>query len=388
LHLILHIGSTKTGTTSIQNFLFRKHSALRARGIFYPVKKSVTSNHILLPAGFVNLKKFMVPHQAIFLNSKALYSYCFKSFWNQLVYDLQKYNPHTVVLSAEDLFMDFTPISKLPFSALLNQLFDQITVVAYIRSPAPYYISRLSQNIRTGKKSIAPQACPIKSVIEYYEREFSGQVRVYPFEKQQLINGDALHDFLENNIPQALDLIGRKDQKSYNKSLPGELLYKLQKIRLDIQPDGHIPSVSTRAIMQLATNNYIKTQEGITTSNTLQLNSNIEKYIRRTATDYLWLKNKYGIVFNDLDYKEIGESENPYKDIHLVNEICIIDISKDKKLDSIAPPSNFFVRKALIYKFVLNNLVMAAYKSRIANTWVSKVKRFLAGKITRSPHAN
>lgn len=48
---------------------------------------------------------------------------------------------------------------------------------------------------------------------------------MYPFEPQQLRDGDALCDFLGNNIPQALDLLNGEANRFYNTSPPGALLH-------------------------------------------------------------------------------------------------------------------------------------------------------------------
>jgi len=54
--------------------------------------------------------------------------------------------------------------------------------------------------------------------------------------------------------------------------------------------------------------------------------ADIAKYIDQSSEDFVWLKDKYGIFFDDIDYNLVQEDkQNPYKNITQIAEICDIN---------------------------------------------------------------
>ncbi len=135
-------------------------------------------------------------------------------------------------------------------------------------------------------------------------------------------------------------------------------------------------------------NNYNKMPIEWKLKNSLQLRKEVEDFLRVSATDYLWLNNRYGVIFSDLDYSKIQETENPFKKMQLLDEVCTIDYSQDEQLEHAGLPKNVIIRRILVFKFVLKNMMYAIYKSRLANTWVSKTKRYIFYRVARVLHAN
>jgi len=377
LRLILHIGSSKTGTTTIQQFFCRNHSALLSRGIFYPVRSSHTAHHVLIPAGFVQQKNFKLPNNKFYMDNTRRYWNSFHSFWQCFLEDLEVHKPHTVVLSAETLFHEFSAKSEQPISQFLGQYFDDISVVAYIRSPVPDYISRISQQIRTAKTIAFPQVRSVKSVIEYYEYEFPGAVTVFPFDRKQLINGDVLCDFLTNNVPDALKLIEDDNSQFKNVALPLDLLQKLQKLRLDIQPEGRFPSTTTNALIVWFTHKYIKTlqSKGESSKEGIKLREEINKFLKESATDYIWLKKKYGVMFGDLDYSKIEQQDNPYQNYYRLEDICEPGTLMDNPIEKIKVPKNKLLRMMLASLFILKTQLTGIYRAHVAFSFLGKIRR-------------
>lgn len=375
MRLILHIGSSKTGTTTIQQFFCRNQRLLLKQGILYPVRMSHTAHHVLMPASFVQKEKYNLPNNRFYMNNSDRFWSSFRAFWSSLMDDINKHKPHTVILSAETLFHDFSTISNRSFSEFLGQYFDDIQVIAYIRSPAPDYKSRVAQQIRTAKKILPPQVRPIKKIIEYFESEFPGKVRLYPFEKKQLIKGNVLKDFLVRNLPEALSLMGDRDAQFKNVALPPMLLQRLQRLRLSVQPKGTLPNISTNALVVWYSDMWAKNYKELAGSESMELKFEIKEYLQNSAIDYKWLRDKYSVNFNDLDYSKIEEKNNPFEKLNLLEDIFDLNMPFDKGVRKLNVPTNKFVRLLITARFIFKTQVTGMYRAHVAHAWLGKVKR-------------
>lgn len=329
--LILHVGHSKTGTTSLQNYLYRNSAELLKAGYLYPTRKSVRNNHILLSGGFLQATGCNLPHNLTYNNNFNLFEKDFKRFWNALMEDVEEHSPETVILSCEWYFTDFTKYSRISLCEFLGKYFSTVTLVAYIRSPAPDYLSRLAQRIRTANPVPVPGARQIRATIEYYQTQFPGCVQVHPFDRRQLRGGDILHDFISRYIPEALPAIAQLKHRPFNASLPWPLLRALQKIRELAQSGSGLCTYSTRARIDWAAADYLRLHPDEKKYD-VRLQTDVEAYIRSSAVDYLWLKEQFGVEFPDLDYAQIESVPCPYA----------ADIKLDRIVDFSQCPQNDF----------------------------------------------
>lgn len=322
--LILHIGHGKTGTTSLQHYLYKNSEDILRLGYFYPVKNSSRDNHVLLPAGFV-FENTPVARKQVYRDDYNRYKKDFQRFWASLLLDIEKHSPHTVILSAEQMFRDFSGISRISLANFLGQYFSDVTVVAYVRSPAPDFFSRLAQRAKTGTRSpvIAPRK--VRRVVEYYEGQFPGRVKLHPFDRQQLLAGDILHDFLSRYVPEALPAIEELKNRTANTSLPWPLLRGLHEIRRRSQPDAERPSLSTSARVSAAAQDFSRLHPKKQKYD-VSLQPAVEDFLRRSAVEHLWLKEHYGVVFADLDYSRIEVLQSPFAEDEPLERI--VDFSR------------------------------------------------------------
>jgi len=376
MKLVLHIGSGKTGTTSIQNFFVRNAKALRDKGVLYPVNRSVAPNHILLPAGFVRDNAIPIPHNRFYLDDFNKYKEDFSRFMQALDHDIEKQRPDVLVLSAEQLFRDFSTVSVLDFSALLRPYFDEITVVAYVRDPVSDYASRISQKVRTGGLMFPPAVRDVRSVLEYYESQFPGRVRVNAFERDQLVNGDVVFDFVTKYVPEALGTLQAKKLPSYNESLPVELLLKLQEQRLRFQPVGKRPKIETSAFISVMTKEFSRAYPA-QKSGKLKLKPKVEDYLRQSALDYRWLRDQYGVTFNSLDYEQMCSAENGFVNCTRLSEVAMVDEASSAKLDHIIPRVSAFASYVRTKRYIVNCQLMRIYRIFLASGWTGQLKRRL-----------
>jgi len=376
MKLVLHIGSGKTGTTSIQNFFVRNAKELSEKGVLYPVSKSVAPNHILLPAGFVRENSIPIPHNRFYLDNFNKYKEDFSRFMQALDHDIEKQRPDVLVLSAEQLFRDFSAVSALDFSALLQPYFDEITVVAYVRDPVSDYASRISQKVRTGSLMFPPAVREVRSVLEYYESQFPGCVHVNAFERDQLVNGDVVFDFVTKYVPEALGTLQAKKLPSYNESLPVELLLKLQEQRLRFQPEGKRPAIETSAFISVMTKRFSKAYPA-QKNGKLKLKPKVEDYLRQSALDYRWLRDQYGVTFNSLDYEQMRSTESSFANCTRLSEVALIDEASSTKLDHIIPPVSAFANYVRTKRYIVNCQLMRIYRIFLASGCTGQLKRRL-----------
>jgi len=136
LKLIIHAGTPKTGTTSLQSYLDKKQRKLRGKGILYP--------H--------NLEKLHNPnapkHQWFEKNLVTTNLESFLENFNNIISQVKK-DTHTIILSSEGIYnywWDFPDQSKDILSEL-SKLFD-IEVWVWFREPLAFIESYYKQCIR------------------------------------------------------------------------------------------------------------------------------------------------------------------------------------------------------------------------------------------------
>ena len=102
LKLIIHVGTPKTGTTSLQTYLNKKQRKLRGLGILYPHNLEKSDN----PAAPTHQwfeKNLITSHVSNFLEN-------FKNIISQV-----KQDTHTIILSSEGIYnywWDFLTLQK------------------------------------------------------------------------------------------------------------------------------------------------------------------------------------------------------------------------------------------------------------------------------------
>jgi len=136
LKLIIHAGTPKTGTTSLQTYLDKRQRKLRGKGILYPHNLEKLQN-TSAPKHQWFEKNLVTTNLESFLEN-------FKNIISQV-----KEDTHTIILSSEGIYnywWDFTDESKDILSEL-SKLFD-IEVWVWFREPLEFIESYYKQCIR------------------------------------------------------------------------------------------------------------------------------------------------------------------------------------------------------------------------------------------------
>lgn len=142
--LIIHAGTPKTGTTSLQTYLDKRQRKLRGKGILYPHNLEKIQNPTAPKHQWFE-KNLVTAHGDYFLEN-------FKNIISQL-----KDDTHTVILSSEGIYnywWDFPDESKA-LLAELNQLFD-VEIWVWFREPLAFIESFYKQCMRNPQTESNP----------------------------------------------------------------------------------------------------------------------------------------------------------------------------------------------------------------------------------------
>ena len=151
MRIIIHIGSTKTGSSALQRFMYQNRFALSDSGIVYPEVGISNDAHHVLAALFhqnaYNMHKKEIDereHDVV------------KNEYAKALSDIIKANPEkTMILSSEYLWN--THHKKEFFDFLNNCGATDISILCYLREVNDWLQSQYNQGVKNGRKLSFPQ---------------------------------------------------------------------------------------------------------------------------------------------------------------------------------------------------------------------------------------
>lgn len=158
MHCILHIGTDKTGTKSLQKSFALQRQILLKQDILYPVtgtgaeRGKFANRHIGLRFAFEQLKPQDNPKQKLLgLDSHEGIAFYQKHFPERFDDELARYGGvKSVILSDEDLFVSSRAATMEKLREFLLARFTSIEVVVYLRDTHEYLPSAYSQHVKQG----------------------------------------------------------------------------------------------------------------------------------------------------------------------------------------------------------------------------------------------
>ncbi len=199
--LILHIGTEKTGTTSIQDFLALNRAQLKQQGILYPESLG-QRNHIKL-AAYASHKTWQSLSKPLTYGESDHES--FSQLLKQKLQEELALQPEgCAIVSNEHLHSRLQDASQInSIKTLLEQFFHPITVLVYFRRQDLMSFSQYSTALKAG----FAEAMPFKLAKNPYYYDFfriyqnwsnafgRHQIKVRFFAKEHWQNGNLLEDF-------------------------------------------------------------------------------------------------------------------------------------------------------------------------------------------------
>ncbi|ORE96315.1 hypothetical protein ATO13_05615 [Stappia sp. 22II-S9-Z10] len=149
--VVIHIGSTKTGSSALQTALFKRREELSGQGVHYS-KLGVHFNHEGVPSGAHHLLSAAIHpgawrmHLADLPEDREAY---FRDTARQIVTDAAAENAHTIVLSSEYWWGSWPiPMYRAIAAAFAPARFE---VVAFIRRQDEWAMSSYLQAVKSGE---------------------------------------------------------------------------------------------------------------------------------------------------------------------------------------------------------------------------------------------
>ena len=199
MHAIVHIGAPKAGSSAIQGAIQRDRAAIAEQGI-YPYVPATGPMDRALSARFRTDQKRMKPNMRMkFDDADSMQAWSLRC-WEELAQTVRRERPDFTLLSSEHFFNLPRPGELID---ALGEIFDAITVIAYVRDPVAQYVSQTDQQIRGGVR-----LCDLKTpkdfvyyragqLANYLERIGRANMVVRNFERANLEGGDVIADLFE-----------------------------------------------------------------------------------------------------------------------------------------------------------------------------------------------
>lgn len=235
MRCLLHIGTEKTGTTSIQTMCGSNRQLLASNGYLYPESLGRNS-HLAVPAYCCDDQKSDELRRPFMARTRAAnVGGLRKIIERDLAEEVSRSTAHTMIVSNEHLHSRLSSPAEIErLRDLLSPHCDEFSVLVYLRRQDTLACSAHVSRIKFGSSAILPifpEGMPryynFRELIEYYASAFGlPNIKVKLFERDSLVAGDAAADFrsqLHLDTPEALAIPKRR-----NESLSPVALYFLR----------------------------------------------------------------------------------------------------------------------------------------------------------------
>lgn len=219
MHVIIHIGAPKAGSSSLQDALASNREALASRGVLYP-RLGRANHHNSLSAALQARGKTKSHDLRRFGNDLAKVEQGMRAAWTAVEKQVQHAQPRVLLLSTEG----FMSIERFDFlkQALARVAPDaKITVACYLRSPVSNHESKVSQRLGWTWRVRLPAPLDWHGRIKNWQEIGSVELR------DLASVGDVSTDFVKTFLPDFTDIF-RVPAVRRNVSLTGEGAIALQ----------------------------------------------------------------------------------------------------------------------------------------------------------------
>jgi hypothetical protein len=226
----LHIGTEKTGTTTIQRYLAKNREGLLAQGILYPLSLG-EQNHLALTACSMNSSTLDPLHARCGIRRRDEVGPYRKKIMNELTREAAEAGASSVIFSNEHLSTKVrTPKEVRSVKEICDSVAATTKVVVYLRNQADLLVSRYATAIKAGgtDKFSFLMSSGVAAFLDYSQMlspwcEVFGRenVVVRRFEVADFPDGDLLKDFVAQT---GIDDSGLERVEPANKSMTGPAL--------------------------------------------------------------------------------------------------------------------------------------------------------------------
>lgn len=233
MQLIVHIGTEKTGTSSIQNALFENKAQLLKAGLYFS-QCAGNRNNMQFPLSCMQYDR--EDEDCYFTNNGITTNQQRAQYYNDLKHRFAAEvnalkNIHTVIISSEHFHSLLVDVQEVEtFRDLLGDMFSSIKIVCYLREQVATCVSHYSTRLKTGDsdelstfiKRCSPQN-PYYNYLDLLGRWSAvfgkSNLIVGLFDKKTLKSNDIVDDFfykIEFDAPQAKIIRSKQTNQSLN----------------------------------------------------------------------------------------------------------------------------------------------------------------------------
>lgn len=246
MRLLLHIGAGKTGTSTLQQTLRKGSRALAHHGVLYP-RAGRGDSHADMVCSFRSPER--LPRGFGALRARSTVRDIGDAFWDEVKSETDKVRPDVVILSSEHLFSN-TPDELSALRTVLDDRFEEVEVVAYVRHPAAHYVSLTQQKVKAAHAITPPSGFKSRGRVELTRhQEHFERVSARPFDRSMLRDGCVVRDFLTTFVPDGASLAERITVVDVNETMSAAGMCIMQSFRRHGWPDRDDEFVSEGTVL-------------------------------------------------------------------------------------------------------------------------------------------
>lgn len=202
--IYLHIGTGKTGTTSIQTFLELNREALKTKGIIVPTSPG-RRNHRRLTMYALNDGIIDNTRRSRGLLRDDQVAHFREQFARQFREEAATWSGASKVILTSEQMTRLRRPGEIQRLRELIAVGSKVVVIVYLRRQDDYFLSEYSQIIKGGQnltmdaaiEKVNMQIYNYYAFLKNWADEFGkDNIVVCPFERSQMVGGDAVQDFL------------------------------------------------------------------------------------------------------------------------------------------------------------------------------------------------
>jgi hypothetical protein len=216
MRVVLHIGTEKTGTTTLQDFVYANREVLLRHGVGLSDLLGTTNNRKL--ASFcmpeLNFDDYFKDRQIVTVEQKREH---FAGFREAFLAEVRAMAPsvHTLLITSEHFHSRLRDVASIRrLKDLLDEVAEGVTVVCYFREQSAVVRSLYSTAVKSGNAAdfatFARHCGPRNPYFNYFEffshwRDVFGAQSLRPrvFARDHFVGGELRRDFLSMLLPGA-----------------------------------------------------------------------------------------------------------------------------------------------------------------------------------------
>lgn len=344
---ILHMGTPKTGSTSLQHFLRQNEKALLRQGVLYPRVNEDAYNHNFLVLPFKKKGVFEPRKYSQVQRSTEQELRIFYQALTAIKKQIKKNQPQTLILSSEILFNAVQKTGKYEsLVEFLSDVTDEIKPVFYIRKPSDLYKSTVIQVVKASSNIPIPKGSKFRAGIEGMSRATHSLPIVRKFDRESLVGGEITTDFV-SLLSDSMKLNFNLESK--NESLSAESMSVVQQFRQHVfaRQDNQFNNTTSKLLKHLK-----RIESELQYQRAAKLRESVKDYVDSCSEDLIWLKETHGIEFSGVDYTSINTTQPELKvscldDIFEVDDVMKNKITSHLISDFLYNPAHFCIGELL-----------------------------------------